>query len=136
MSVEIFSNENGAVFVCNTSDWAFGPLMPGENVAEAFLKTFQRPDDPRRYNDAELEKLWSDFRKKLTCPYGHFEQADVETYGDTTIFTCMEKGCSAQWNLEGEELCGQCGLTGDECDCDECADTERRMSEAERLGER
>lgn len=101
MSVEIFSNENGAVFVCSTTDWAFGPKMPGENVAEAFLQTFQRPDDPRSYTDSELEKKWADFNEtKMVCPNGH-RKADPTTYGRETIFMCWEKGCKARWNLEG-----------------------------------
>ena len=102
MSVEIFSNEDGAVFVCNTTDWAFGPKMPGANVAEAFLKYL--PQDPRRYTDKELGTKWYDFNcDKMVCPEGH-KKADVETYGDETIFTCMAKGCKAQWNLAGEEI--------------------------------
>lgn len=103
MSVEIFSNEDGAVFICNTTEWAFGPKMPGANVAEAFLKTFVGTD-PRRYTDSELSARWADFLTgKMICPYGH-QDADVENYGDETIFSCMEKGCEAQWNLAGEEI--------------------------------
>lgn len=120
MSVEIFSNENGAVFVCNTTDWAFGPKMPGENVAEAFLQTFQRPDDPRRYTDSELEAKWTAFQQRMICPFGH-QEADVDTYSNQTVFSCMAKGCKAQWNLEGNVI--------------EDEDEEDDLTEAERLGE-
>lgn len=29
-------------------------------------------------------------------------KADVDEYGDETIFTCMELGCKAQWDINGE----------------------------------
>ena len=104
MSVEIFSNGDGAVFICNTTDWAFGPKMPGENVAEAFLATFQRPDDPRHYSDSDLASKWAEFNAKLmVCPNGH-RKADPTTYGNETIFCCWEKGCKVEWNLAGEEI--------------------------------
>lgn len=102
MGVRIFSNNDGAVFYCSTSQWAFGPLMPGENVAEAFLKTATK--DFRLLTDADLESKWSEFdRTLMTCPNGHHE-TDVTEYGDETVFACMEKGCKAQWNLAGEKI--------------------------------
>jgi hypothetical protein len=120
MGVRIFSNTEGAVFYCSTTDWAFGPLMPGENVAEAFLKTLTR--DARLYKDHQLKSAWNDFNAtKMVCPYDHRE-ADVDTYGNETIFTCMAKGCKAQWNLAGEVV------SEDEEEDDD-------LTEAERLGE-
>lgn len=104
MGVRIFSNEDGAVFYCSTSQWAFGPMMPGANVAEAFAKT--ATTDFRLLSDADLESKWNEFdRTLMTCPVGHHE-TDVESYGDETIFTCMAKDCKAQWNLAGEPLIG------------------------------
>jgi hypothetical protein len=119
MGVEIFSNENGAVFVCNTTEWAFGPRMPGENVAEAFLRSFGRGDDPRNLTDAQLESRWADFQQtKMSCPYGHYMKADVTCYAKQTIFECMEKGCKARWNLDGQEICSGCDEPTEDCDCD------------------
>lgn len=122
MSVEIFSNEEGAVFICNTTDWAFGPKMPGANVAEAFLKYLTK--DARLFTDSELETRWAEFNlTRMGCPYGHRE-VDVDAYGDETIFTCMHKNCTAQWDIAGE-------VVHDE---DE-TDPEHEMSRAEALGE-
>lgn len=62
------------------------------------------PQDPRRYTDSELESRWTEFNlTRMGCPYGHRE-ADVEAYGDETVFTCMAKDCKAQWNLAAEEI--------------------------------
>lgn len=107
MSVHILSNrtDDEAAFYCSTSQWAFGPVMPSEEIAEAFLRTFERPDDPRKYSDAELEKLWSEFRHHLTCPYGHFEKAEVENLSNgRTVFICTEKGCKSVWDRDGNEV--------------------------------
>lgn len=60
MSVEILSASAGSIFFCNTSDWAFGPVMPDKETAEEFLKWL--PKDPRQYQDHELEKKWAEFR--------------------------------------------------------------------------
>jgi hypothetical protein len=75
--------------------------MPDEEAAEAFLRTFSRYDDPRTLDDAALEKRWSEFRQKLTCPAGH-NNPNVTNFGDgLTHVSCMERGCDLVWDLEG-----------------------------------
>jgi hypothetical protein len=67
MSVEILANaeDTQAAFFCNTTDWAFGPVMYGlghnsaYETADTFLKWL--PDDPRVYGDGTLAAKWSDF---------------------------------------------------------------------------
>lgn len=124
MGVHILANENNAVFYCSTTLWAFGPLMPGYNIAEAFLRTFAG-DDPRHYQDAELEHKWSEFQKLLTCPKGH-QMTDVETYGDDTEFSCMKSGCREKWGLDGKPIVDP--------DSEEI-DGEAQMEKAERLAD-
>lgn len=52
-----------AVFYCSTSDWAFGPLMPSIEVAEAFLAWMdKRAIRPRILHDHELNELWHEFQ--------------------------------------------------------------------------
>jgi hypothetical protein len=119
MSVGVFSNTEGAVFYCTTTDWAFGPVMPGENVAEAFLKYL--PKDARLYEDHELESAWNRFNETLMhCPYGH-DKPDPELYGDKIVFSCCEDGCKVQWDLQGNVI--------------EEEDEDDDLTEAERLGE-
>jgi hypothetical protein len=100
--IQILANSSqGAVFYSSSSEWAFGPLMPDEDVAEAFLRTFSRMDDPRLLSDAELEKRWYKFREKLTCPEGH-TNSTLTNFGDgVTHIACMQRGCSNVWDLEG-----------------------------------
>jgi hypothetical protein len=69
MSCDILNNEQDdqAVFFCNTSDWAFGPVMMPlpdyENSAYETARAFEEwlPLDPRRYSDNDLANKWSEF---------------------------------------------------------------------------
>jgi hypothetical protein len=73
MSVVVLSGKaegvEHACFVCNTSDWAFGPLfdregdMSAEEVVDAFLEWL--PNDPREYSDSELASRHCDFVGQL-----------------------------------------------------------------------
>lgn len=60
MGIDIFrSKYGGEVFVCNTSDTAFGPVMDGD--AKEFLEWIT--EDPRKYGEKELIQLYrNDFR--------------------------------------------------------------------------
>lgn len=72
MAVEILENKEGnqAVLFCNTTDWAFGPLISDYNenkfyylagdVAKKFLKWLY-PTDPRELKDNELGSKYLDF---------------------------------------------------------------------------
>ncbi len=59
-------DSQGAVFYCSTTMWAFGPVMKDYEEAEAFLKFLSEKSarDPRSYNDAHLEMLYSEFCKR------------------------------------------------------------------------
>ena len=75
MGVEIISNHRADVFICNTSDVAFGPVMtPG--TAEDFQEWLQV--DPRRYDTDELCHKYNEFLEVLEefmicaeCGYKH-----------------------------------------------------------------
>lgn len=123
MGVRILEGREGeAVFYCSTTDWAFGPLMPSLDVAEAFLRTYTAVgDDPRNLTDAELEKHWNAFRGITeACPHGHWNKVDIDVSPKSVTFTCYEKGCNAVWDLDGD-------MIEEEEDDD--------LTEAERLGE-
>jgi hypothetical protein len=69
MSVEILEGRDGkAVFTCNTSGWAFGPVMGSGDEAEKFLEIL--PEDPRRYSDADLEQAYLEFVTQYVCECG------------------------------------------------------------------
>lgn len=49
----------------SVSGWAFGPVMDGEETADAFLAFCnQRHGDPRSLTDVELGGAWSDFNRE------------------------------------------------------------------------
>jgi hypothetical protein len=75
MGVEIIHSENAdgfcrAVFICTTSDSAFGPVMRSYDEADEFLQWL--PLDPRRYAPGTLDSLYMDYRKDSSetaqCP--------------------------------------------------------------------
>lgn len=47
------------VFFCNTTEWAFGPLMQ-EDEGEAFMEWL--PKDPRKYEDEELSQKYAEWK--------------------------------------------------------------------------
>jgi len=101
VGIQILANsEHGAVFYSPGTDWAFGPVMPDADVAEAFLRTFSRQDDPRLLEDAALEHRWHKFQERLHCPLGH-NKANVMLFSNEVHISCMEKGCSYVWDLDG-----------------------------------
>lgn len=84
MGVDILANEDDtlAVFYCNSSDWAFGPVMeelPGYDgayeTAEAFLGWLEL--DARRYDDHHLESKWAEFRVRAER-MANYTKADYE----------------------------------------------------------
>jgi hypothetical protein len=75
--------------------------MPDEEVAEAFLRTFSRHDDPRTLDDAALEKRWHEFQQKLVCPSGHSNSTVTNFGGGDTQIMCLERGCALVWDLDG-----------------------------------
>lgn len=50
---------SGAAFMCDTSDWFFGPLMPDADTAEDFEKFLGC--DPRSLTNTDLENRWGEF---------------------------------------------------------------------------
>jgi len=69
MGVEILTSTDGrSCFFCNTTKWAFGPIMPeGPEFAVAFLKSL--PHDARTLLNSELETALEAFRRKAKqCP--------------------------------------------------------------------
>lgn len=71
MAVEAFSNKDDsqAVMVCNTSDWAFGPIINEHEdlgAAEVLYKFCEwLPKDARKYKDDEMVKKYFEFRVAL-----------------------------------------------------------------------
>jgi hypothetical protein len=61
MGCRILTARDGhAVFYCSTTGWAFGPVMPSEEVAEDFYHWLYV--DPRTITpESELEKKWSEY---------------------------------------------------------------------------
>jgi hypothetical protein len=103
LGIQILANpEHGAVFYSSSTDWAFGPVMRDEEVAEAFLRWL--PDDPRMMADNVLEQRWLDFQRKLICPEGH-PNAAVTTFGDgLTHFYCAKRDCKQVWDVDGNSV--------------------------------
>ena len=63
MGVRILeSTEGEAVLYCSTSDWAFGPVFPDAEQAEAFLEFIDK--DPRSMTDKELSFFAGEFFAK------------------------------------------------------------------------
>ena len=64
MGVEILEGRDfgPCALTCNTSGVAFGPLFEDREEAEAFLEWL--PQDPRRYDDQELGRKYSEFRSE------------------------------------------------------------------------
>ena len=52
--------ENGAVFYCSTTGWAFGPVMDDEEEAEEFMNWLH--GDPRSYTEKDLLNAYAKFR--------------------------------------------------------------------------
>lgn len=106
MGINILSNkeDDAAVFYHSSSEWAFGPVMPNLDSAEAFLKTFDRSTDIVLMGDAELEKLWNKFRNEvLTCPKCQDPEPDITNYATRTEFDCRKKQCRYRWDHNGVE---------------------------------
>lgn len=66
MALEIQELKNGKkVLMCNTTDWAFGPVFREHENAQEFLDTLE--NDARTYEDNELGDLygkWSELQDK------------------------------------------------------------------------
>lgn len=73
MSIEILEQNGRAVMICTTTDWAFGPVFDGKDEVLSFLQWLKanpqpdrmvtrllglNADDPRSYDDGELERLY------------------------------------------------------------------------------
>lgn len=58
MGVEVLKGEQGDVFICNTTDTAFGPLMENE-TGEEFLESLS--DDPRVYDPETLSVIYAEW---------------------------------------------------------------------------
>jgi hypothetical protein len=102
VAIQILENPaHGAVFYSSTTDWAFGPVMPDAEVAEAFLRSLGRFNDPRMLTDEQLEKTWYEWKNKLLhCPEDHTD-VRVENFSDRTLFYCEERKCSYVWDQDG-----------------------------------
>ena len=70
MAIEILHDRYNtvAIMFCNTSDWAFGPVVRSEeHVASEELELFVNwlPLDAREFTDADLESRYAKFRDEL-----------------------------------------------------------------------
>jgi hypothetical protein len=106
-------DSNGAVFYCSTTMWAFGPVM--DSFGEAVLFEKWLPEDPRSYQDKELESKYSDFRKEYTCvDCGSFfeEMDEVWRLRPTSVRCCASCGekkkfvgdIIKEWRYDMEDL--------------------------------
>lgn len=67
MAVEVRTLASGeAVFLDNTTDWTFGPLLPDVETGEAFLKWLSC--DIRLLDSGTQETRWWEFRKAVPDP--------------------------------------------------------------------
>ena len=74
MSVEIVTNDTTAdVFVCNTTERAFGPVME-VGTAEAFMEWLT--DDPRAYMPDKLDELYETWYNEVYMKEGEEESED------------------------------------------------------------
>lgn len=74
MGVEWISDGTTAVMVCNTTDWAFGPILriPDEHeqlfddISDYVIQLLKwLPDDPRRYSESGLIDKLTEFNEWL-----------------------------------------------------------------------
>jgi hypothetical protein len=89
-----------AVFYCSTSGWAFGPLMPSAEVAEAFL-AYLEPTDPRTLTDRDLESRYLDFVRENVC--------ECDTVRETSCSGCKFDGEAVDGqHYDGDGPSGKC----------------------------
>jgi hypothetical protein len=65
MAVEILGDDNQAAMFCNTSMFAFGPVLSSREEAEAFRQyCYDNIGDPRTTDDTELIRLLGLFHEE------------------------------------------------------------------------
>lgn len=73
MSVEIVSDDNADVFICNTTEMAFGPVMEA-GAGEFFVEWLI--DDPRTYEQEMLKQLYDEWYTTVYTKEGEEDQAE------------------------------------------------------------
>jgi hypothetical protein len=68
-----------AVMYCSTTGWAFGPVMPTIEIAEAFLR-YLGNTDARTLSDPDLETKYLEFLRRDVC--------ECNTVRETECFAC------------------------------------------------
>jgi len=105
MSTEILHLSDGrAVLSCDTSGWAFGPVLPSEDAAWAFEKFIGR--DPRKLSARELQ---GEYERFLIYP----------------IVDCARCG-EPHADMDGRALCPECRQC-EWCQNDDVLITDRGM---------
>lgn len=63
MSVEVLTSGDPPVSImfCNTTMWAFGPVMSDTDTDEAYAWIASLPKDPRVMGNDTLESAWSSY---------------------------------------------------------------------------
>lgn len=106
MSVCVLSDKHGqSAFYCSTTDWAFGPVMESEEVADAFLK-YLEPTDPRVLTDADLRKRYNDFMEKNVCECGNVRETKPCEYCEDGH--PIESDGLHHWDEDGEICIEEC----------------------------
>lgn len=66
MGVSIIASDNGAVMYCDTTGWAFGPVLDNRLDAEAFLQYMRDEDvDPRSCDTQKLSEYHSEYQHMI-----------------------------------------------------------------------
>ena len=126
MGIDFYKDyRDKVVMVCNTSDWAFGPIIDDEEMAERFLK-WLGSQDPRSMTDNELDGKFADFRvyweRLIECPQCRCEKIDPIEHKICT--TCQEdneeeeyqRRKDEEWEQHEREVEGREGVSDEEFD--------------------
>ena len=82
MSVEILEGRHSnAVLICNTTDWAFGPVFKSAEHAEDFCTWL--PMDPRTYDERGLRIMHARWRTERTDDEGELREYVGAEAGET-----------------------------------------------------
>lgn len=98
MGVEALGGDDGAALCCNTTDWAFGPIITGRggmnaiDTAWGFLDWLSYNPDPRLLSDSDLQHYLYSYYERIEETDIHFLLEGPEGFKTSAV---------AEWDAEG-----------------------------------